>query len=646
MGTQTVNTTATPEQLRAFTAQLLEDLDRLKGLLESDGIEKGPTRIGAELEMFLVDRRFRPVRSGPQILERIQDARVTPELGAFNLEINSTPSELAGPSLSGLENQLLEVLSSVREAAAELDVRVALAGILPTLEARHASLDYMTPSDRYVRLNDAMTALRGGAYSVFIKGVDELALKHETVMLEACNTSFQLHLQVDPARFAMVYNIGLLATAPVLAISTNSPLLFGRRLWRETRIALFQQSIDTRRPTSDQRFSAPRVDFGRDWVENSVLDIYRDDVARFRAVLSAETEADPPDRIPKLPALQLFNGTVYRWLRPCYGVAGDTAHLRIESRILPAGPTPVDQVANAAFWYGLLFGLEEAIGDPKGQIDFDRVRENFFAAARHGLSAPIEWIDGSHRGARELILEELLPIAARGLELAGVDASDSQRYLEVVRARAESRQTGSEWMLRAVEAIGGDPVAPWAQLTEAMIERQAENRPVHEWDLPRKQRRSIEERLDRPLVSHMQRDLVTAQETDPVSFALHLMGWKQIRHLPIEDTDQRLVGLITRSTLFRYLAASEEGGSSERAQLIPLSEVMHRDLITAGPDVSVGDAILTMRSHGVSSLPIVDDGRLVGLVTERDFLTLATDALFGRGQGAATTSGRRRPPDE
>ncbi len=630
MGTQRVSSSASPEQLRAFTARLLEDLDRLEALLDSDVIERGPARIGAELELFLVDRQFRPVADGPAILERISDPRVTPELGAFNLEINTDPGLLAGASLSALEDQLVEVLSTVRSAAEEQDVRVVMAGILPTLEGRHASLSYMTPAERYHRLNDAMTTLRGGTYSVFIKGIDELSLRHETVMLEACNTSFQLHLQVDPARFARVYNLALLASAPVLAAGTNSPFLFGRRLWRETRIALFQQSIDTRRPSSDQRVSAPRVDFGREWVNDSVLEIYRDDVTRFRAVLSAELERDEPGQIPRLRALQLFNGTIYRWLRPCYGVAGETAHLRIENRILPAGPTPVDQVANAALWYGLLYGLEDAIGDPRDHISFDAARGNFYAVARQGLGAPIDWIGDRQIGARELILEELLPIARSGLESAGVDGADIDRYLGIIRDRTDARRTGADWQLEAASALATGTVTPWAQLTEAMIERQAENRPVHEWDLPGAPTRTIAERLDRTLGSHMQRDLVTAQETDPVSLAIRMMGWRRIRHLPIEDADSRLVGLLTRSTLFRFLAERGEDGSNQQAQLVPLSEVMHRDLVTAGPDTSVGDAIHLMRKQGVSSLPIVEGERLIGLVTERDFLDLATDALFGQ----------------
>ncbi|MFV1988193.1 MAG: CBS domain-containing protein [Gemmatimonadota bacterium] len=627
MGIQNISPTASHDQLRAFTGRLLEDLDRLELLLEHGDIERGPARIGAELELFLVDERFRPAPVGPSLLDAIGDARVTPELGAFNLEINTHPEELGGACLARLETQLLDVLDSIRTAAAPQGVQVVLSGILPTLEARHASLSFMTPADRYAQLNDAMTELRGGSYNVFIKGVDELSLEHDTVMLEACNTSFQLHLQVDPARFSTVYNIALLAMAPVLAISTNSPLLFGRRLWRETRIALFEQSVDTRRPISDQRISTPRVDFGRGWVQESVLEIYRDDVSRFRTVLSAELERDTPGAIPRLRALQLFNGTVYRWLRPCYGVVGDTAHLRIENRILPAGPTVVDQVANAALWYGLLYGLAEAVGDPRSRIEFDLVRGNFLGAARLGLGAPIDWIDGRQLGARELLLNELLPIAAHGLMLAGVDDADSERYLGIIRERAGTRRTGSEWTLRAAESLGRGLVAPWAQLTEALIERQLGNRPVHEWDLPRPLHRTIRQRLEQPLGAHMQRDLITAQETDPVSLAIHLMGWKRIRHLPIEDADQRLVGLVTRSTLFRFLA--EPDLRDEPAGLTPLSDVMHRDLVTADADLSVGDAIRLMRERGVSSLPITEDERLVGLVTERDFLALATVSLFG-----------------
>ncbi len=624
MGTQRVGLAADPEALRRFTARLLDDLDRLERMLGDGAIERGPARIGAELEMFLVDERWRPTANGPTVLAEAADPRVTPELGAFNLEVNTAPRALAGRCLSELEAELIELLDVVRAAAARHGSRVVLTGILPTLEARHATLDFMTPAERYARLNEAMTALRGGAYRIFIKGIDEINIEHHTVMLEACNTSFQLHLQVDPARFARIYNLALLALAPLLAVATNSPLLFGRRLWRETRIALFQQSVDTRRPGSDYRFFAPRVDFGSGWVEDSVLEIYRDDVARFRAVLAADPEADPPSSTPRLRALQLFNSTVYRWLRPCYGVADGRAHLRIENRILPAGPTPVDQIANAAFWYGLVLGLEDEVEDPRAHIRFDDVRGNFFSAARFGLGAPLEWLDGRQTNARELIGDTLLPIAARGLRAAGIDAADAERYLGIVAARSESRLTGSEWQLRSLAILADRETPPWAPLTEAIWERQLENRPVHEWELPEPRTRTIAERIARHVGAHMKRDLVTVQQSDPVSLAIHLMRWKHIRHLPVEDVEQRLVGLVTRSTLFRFLATTDRPDPS----LVPLSEIMQAELVTAPPDLPVSEAIQLMRGRGVSSLPIVEGERLVGLVTERDFLGLAADALL------------------
>lgn len=624
MGTQRVGPEGDSAELRRFTVRLLEDLDNLERMLDRGLIEREPARIGSELEMFLVDDRFAPVTSGPEVLSSIADPRVTPELGAFNLEVNSSPVGLGGDCLSRMESELVELLGVVREAAAGHGCRVVLSGILPTLEARHASPAFMTPLPRYARLNETMSAARGGAYRIFIKGVDELSLKHESVMLEACNTSFQIHLQVDPARFARVYNLGLLAAAPALAVATNSPLLFGRRLWRETRIALFQQSIDTRRPSTDYRILAPRVDFGSGWVDESVLEIYRDDVARFRALLSADLPPEEAEGPPKLRALQLFNSTVYRWLRPCYGAADGTAHLRIENRILPAGPTPVDQVANAAFWYGLLFGLDERVDDVKERMRFDDVRGNFFAAARFGLGAPFTWLDGEELAARDLILEALLPIADEGLAIAGVDPADAGRYLGIIAGRVNNRLTGAEWQLRALAEIGTADGAPWKALTAAMYERQVENRPVHEWGLPRAPGTTIAERVNRRVGAHMQRDLVTVQATDPVGLAIHLMRWRGIRHLPVEDTNQNLVGLVTRSTLFRFLSTTPPGDSGST----PISDVMEADLVTAPPDAPVREVIRLMRKNGVSSVLVVDAGQLIGLVTERDFLQLAADALI------------------
>lgn len=632
MGRKDVVRVGDPELLREFTARLLEDVRELERMLEEGRIESGPRRIGAELELFLVDRDWRPAPIGPLVRERAGDPRVTSELGAFNLEINSDPFPLGGDCLRDLERHLADLLGTVRAAALDADAEVVLAGILPTLLPSDLSLENMTPEDRYHALNDSLNRLRGDKYRIFIKGVDELLVEHDTVMLEACNTSFQLHLQVDPGEFARLYNLGLLALAPLVAASTNSPLLFGRRLWRETRIALFQQSIDTRRTVPDMRRVEPRVHFGHGWIENSVLEVFKDDIARFRVLLASHLEErrkTSERAVPRLPALQLFNSTVYRWLRPCYGASSDTAHLRIENRVLPSGPSLPDQMANAALWYGLLKGLSDEVGDDvRRRIGFDDVKGNFLAAARLGLGAPLTWLDGRETTARDLILEELLDLARAGLERLGIDPGDVDRYLGIVQLRVEARRTGADWLLRSLAALGeGDRSETLQTLTAELSRRQRENRPVHEWGWAERPRFQGEALVQRRVEAYMTTDLVTVREDDPVDLAAHLMQWRRIRHIPVEDEEHRLVGLLTRATLLRLLSGGAEGRDPRR---LPVGEVMERELVTIGPDTPTHEAIRTLREQGISALPVVREGRLVGLVTERDFLDLTARLLEER----------------
>ena len=171
--------------------------------------------------------------------------------------------------------------------------RWLLVGILPTLDKSHLSLEAMTPKPRYRELNDAITRLRGGEFEFRLKGADELIVRHDNVMLEACNTSFQVHFQVGADEFARLYNIAQAVAAPVLAAAVNSPLLFGQRLWHETRIALFQQSVDTRDASSHVREQSPRVTL-RPPLDRPLG--HRDlpqDIARFRALLGADLDEDP-----------------------------------------------------------------------------------------------------------------------------------------------------------------------------------------------------------------------------------------------------------------------------------------------------------------------------------------------------------------
>ncbi len=634
MGEKAVQRASDPEELRRFTQRLLGDLRALERMLDSDLIETGVRRIGVEQEMFLVDSDWRVAPISGLVLQCVDDPRITTELATFNIEANADPIRFGGDCLRRMEEGIESLLGRVREAALACGAEVVLTGILPTLRKSDLDLSNMTPEDRYFALNDAMSRMRGGSYNFYIKGVDELLVQHDSVMLEACNTSFQVHFQVSPSEFARLYNVAQVAIGPVLAVAVNSPFLFRRRLWQETRIALFQQSVDTRSAKPDLREMHPRVSFGSRWVETGVLDIFREDVARFKVLLGTEIDEDPmkmveSGRAPRLRALQLFNSTVYRWNRPCYGVKDGIAHLRIENRVLPSGPSVPDEVANAAFWFGLVAGLAEEHEDIRRVIAFADAKGNFRAAARQGLGAPFVWLDGEEIEARELIVGRLIDLAASGLATAGVDPQDVDHYLGLIRRRAETRQTGAAWMLRSISAMKerGTAEQRMQALTAAIAFRQRDDTPVHEWSLA-----ELEEsggwKASHMLVEHyMTTDLVTVHEDEPIDLVANLMDWHRIRHIPVEDSEHRLIGLITRPTLLRFLA-SEEARKAERP--VPVGDIMERQLITATPDTTTLEAIELMRSHGISCLPVVSDDRLVGLVAERDYMELARELLEER----------------
>jgi len=344
MGSHEIQPLHRSEDLRVFMRCLLADLRALEQMLESGMIEAGVRRIGAEQELVFVDDHARPAPVALEVLEDLDDPCFTTELARFNLEFNLDPMSFGGLCLSELEGQLDARLDEARAAAARHGAEPILAGILPTLQKSDLTLDNMTPKPRYKALNDTLTRLRGSAYEFRFTGTDELIIKHDSVMLESCNTSFQVHFQVSAEEFPRFYNAAQAVAGPTLAAAVNSPLLFGRRLWKETRIALFQQALDTRAAGLQLQERRPRVSFGSSWVRRCVTEIFQEDIARFRVLLGRAVDEDPlavlaDGRIPPLTALQLHNGTVYRWTRPCYGITDGKPHLRIENRILPS-PTP------------------------------------------------------------------------------------------------------------------------------------------------------------------------------------------------------------------------------------------------------------------------------------------------------------------
>ena len=631
MGEKDIRIELDSSELRVFTQALLRDVRALEHMLEHGSIESGVRRIGLEQELFLVDDEWRPAPIAVEALERIEDPRVTSEIGRFNLECNLEPLLFGGNCLRLMENRLRELLDVVGRVVRDLGGEIALVGILPTLRKSDLNLDNMVPADRYYALNDALTRLRGDHYDLRIKGTDELRVTHDSVMLEAANASFQVHFQVGPEEFARLYNIAMTVTAPVLAAAVNSPLMLGRRLWHETRIAVFQQSVDTRSAISEIRDIPARVSFGREWVDDSVIEIFKSDVSRFRVLLGRAIDEDPFEaiekgRVPSLAALQLFNSTVYRWNRACYGVNDGIAHLRIENRILPCGPTVRDEVANAAFWYGLMSGLVAEIDDVREVIDFDTVFTNFLAAARHGLDAHLTWFDGETLPAQQLICERLLPMARRGLEAGGIDAADIERYLDTVEARVESRRTGSHWQLHSLADMGqrGTVEERMAALVAATIERQSHGRPVHEWARAELHEAGGWKPSYLRVEQYMSTDLLTVNAEEPIDLVANLMDWHRIHHVPVEDNEHRLVGLVSHRPLLRFLA-SDEARREEGA--IPVSRVMASDLVTVGPETPTLDAIDVMRDKRISCLPVVKDGRLIGIVTEHDFMRIAGQLL-------------------
>jgi CBS domain-containing protein/gamma-glutamyl:cysteine ligase YbdK (ATP-grasp superfamily) len=628
VGEKEVQLEVDEEELRVFTQALLRDVHALQRMLDTGSIETGIRRIGLEQEMFLVDEMFRPAPVAVEALERITDPRITSEIGRFNLECNADPLLFGGDCLSRMEGELNSLLNTVSEATTTLGARPVLTGILPTLRKSDLTIDNMVPAKRYYALNDALTRLRGGPYVLSIKGTDELRLTHDSVMLEACNASFQIHFQVGPEEFARMYNIALAATAPVLAAAVNSPLMLGRRLWHETRIAVFQQSVDTRQTMPEDREVAPRVSFGRDWVHDSVLEIFQEDISRFKVILGREIDEDPfaaleAGRAPALKALQLFNSTVYRWNRACYGVGPDgAAHLRIENRVLPAGPTVLDEVSNAAFWFGLVSSLVNEGSDIREKMSFDAVRTNFVAAARHGLDAQLEWMNGETYTAQDLICGQLIPLAEIGLEAGGIDRADIDRYLGTIRERVQLRRTGARWLLGSLASMDqeGTLEERMAALVAAMVDRQDAGRPVHEWEEATLGEGGGLKPAYMRVEQYMVTDMRTVNEDEPIDLVAKLMDWNHIYHIPVEDNDHRLVGLVSHRPLLRFLASDEARRSDGP---IATREVMVRDLITVGPSTGTLEAIDLMRKHGISCLPVVQDDRLIGLITEHDFMRVA-----------------------
>jgi CBS domain-containing protein len=633
MGALDVELPGGEREARAFTRAVLRDVEALEALVAAGALEAGTGRTGLEQEFYLVGADGRPRPCGPEVLARLADPRFTTELARFSLEVNFPPRPLAAGLFEAMEADVRDAVRTASEAAAAFDARVLLTGILPTLRAGDLGRESLTPERRYAQLNEAILRAHG-PITVVIDGIEQFEGTYDSVALEGVNTSLQLHLQVDPAHSGALYNLAQLISAPLLASATNSPVLLGRRVWHETRVAVFERALDARSDAQRDRGSLSRVTFGDAWVGDSLVELFHDNLARFPVLLTRALEGDALEQVargevPALDALALHNGTVWRWNRACYGVLDGRPHLRIECRVLPAGPTVLDEMANAALFYGLMLGLAEEAASIPGRLAFDDARANFLAAARHGLEAEFTWLDGRTVGARALLEETLLPAARRGLVDAGIPDPEIERYLGTVAARVRAGRTGSQWLLDVYHAERGRPPEEiWRGAVAAMLARQLGETPVPAWpDVPA----DAPAEPGEPTVGQIMTSKVFAVRPDDVlDLATRVMEWKHIRHVPVESEDGQLRGLVTARDLIRLRdRLGDDGGDP-----VAVSEVMRTDLVTVRASMPLREAMQVITQADGGCLLVVEEGRLRGIVTDRDLVVAAT-RLLNRGDPPA-----------
>lgn len=429
---------------------------------------------GYELEGWLVDPASNPAPLNGPFLERSQDPRIVSELSKFNIELNGSPAPLTGSVLRDLERDLTESWRHCARIANGLGARTLMIGILPTVREEQLNMSNISANKRYYALNDQLLRERHGRQlRLHITGYDDLQLSHPDCMLEAAATSFQLHLQLTQGNSVRYYNAAIILSAPMVAVSANSPFLFGRELWDETRIPLFEQAVDIVKRMQPLPPPPHRVTFGYQYLKDSLLTLFRDNMERYPPLLPINL-GTPPEHFSHL---LLHNGTIWRWNRPVVGFNGDMPHLRLEHRVIPSGPTPVDAIANAALFYGLIKYLGEQSTPPEAQLPFAQAKRNFYNAARSGLRTRLIWLDGEETRMQTVLLDDLLPKAGQGLAQLAIAADDIDYYLGIIRRRVETGQNGAAWQRAYVARHGRD----FHALTRAYAERSDTGQPVHEW---------------------------------------------------------------------------------------------------------------------------------------------------------------------
>jgi gamma-glutamyl:cysteine ligase YbdK (ATP-grasp superfamily) len=460
----------------AFHTRLREETQLLRQYFEEQRFANDTTVCGFELEVWLVDQDGWPAPINAQFIETMASPMVTPELASFNLEFNYTPQALTGPALETLHREMQQLWDDGNRTATALNTQLVMIGILPTVRNEDLTMRHISGMKRYQALNEQVLRLREGRpLELNIYGQEKLRSSHMDVMMESATTSFQIHMQVPLDQAARIYNASQVVSAPMVAVSANAPFMFGKSLWAETRIPVFEQSVELGGYESGAHGPMRRVTFGSGYVRESLYEVFTENLEHYPILLPMLLDDEPAH----FAHLRLHNGTLWRWNRPLIGVENGQLHVRIEHRVVPAGPSIIDAMANAAFYYGLAQFLGTRPTAPESQLPFELARDNFYHAAQHGLEAHITWLDGRKQKMQHLILDKLLPMAQRGLEQLQIDQADIDRYLGIIETRTKNNCNGAAWQRAFVAKYGPDMQA----LVRAYLQHQNSGEPVHDWGL-------------------------------------------------------------------------------------------------------------------------------------------------------------------
>ncbi|GAB96197.1 hypothetical protein BJY21_004464 [Kineosphaera limosa] len=494
MGQEVAGNEWSNEQRRRYREKVLQNLDVFERMLVTSSFDSDVPMTGMEIELYLVDESLQPSYNNTAVLEAIDDSAFQTELAQFNIECNVDPRVLNDDAMQVLEEDVRSAMNRARERSRSAGSDIVSVGILPTVTTDHfESSEWMSANRRYLALNDAMMRARGEDMLIDIQGPtgERLALYSGSIAPESACTSVQLHLQVAPGDFAAYWNAAQALVGPQVAIAANSPFFCGKALWHETRIPLFTQAADTRPIELANQGVRPRVTFGDRWI-TSIFDLFEDNVRYYPSLLPEVSDEDPVAVLeggqpPELKELKLHNGTIYRWNRPIYDTHGGRPHLRVENRVLPAGPTVADTMANSAFYYGALHTFATEDRPVWTQMSFSAAETNFRHGARDGMFGRMYWPGFNAISPDELMLRHLLPAAADGLAALGVGGQVVDHYLGIIEGRCLTRQNGATWQLDAVrrfEDAGDDRYTALTRMLAAYIERMHANEPVHTWTFP------------------------------------------------------------------------------------------------------------------------------------------------------------------